>query len=316
MLVTAADVRAQDYGPDPAAQDPIPELPPENDILPPADDGLTDALPDINPEIRSRPAPEVIAPSNLRIASWDLSEAPSLMPPPQSASAQARSWRTTFGSERRSEAEVSTVPVTQALDIEADVMLLQGVSDVSALRRLFQPRHWRLVVSRPVLPSGDPGAAYAGPSLNTALPARVTAIAVRAKRGLRITGREHILDLARAEDGAGGAAPPSATVVRIADGSRMLWLLSVVLPDACRGEGAECPARQRVSVWEKGKQSAGQATVIGGRLARGAAGAASQMPCSHQAIETDLLRSEPSPRSQGLPRQRAGCVAMVELPAR
>jgi hypothetical protein len=314
MLVTASAVHGQDY--QDYGQEPIAEPSPDNDILPPADDGLADALTKLDPGIRSRPAPEVFAPSNLRVASWDLSEAPNLMPPPQTASAQARSWRTTFGSERRTEAEATPVPVTQALDVDADVMLLQGVSDVSALRRLFQPRHWRLVVSRRVLPSGDPSAVFAGPSLNTALPVRVTAIAVRAKRGLRIVGREHIVDLASAEDGAGSATAPSATVVRIADGTRMLWLVSVVLPETCRSERGECPARQRISEWQKTKQSAGQATVIGGRFAGGVPGAPSPLACSQQAIESDLRQSGQSPHSQGLARHGAGCVALVELPAK
>jgi len=312
FIVAAVVVRAQDYN-----RDPIPEPTPQNDILPPADDTETDAIPEdlpISPEYVPRPPPEVFAPSNLRIASWDLSDAPSLMPPPQ-APPQAPAWRTTFGSERRAEAEISTIPATQAMSVDADVVLLQGVSDVAALRRLFQPRSWRLVVSRRMQPSGEPSSAYAGPTLNTALPVRVTAIAVRAKRGLRITGREHILDLARAEEGAGGAMPPSATVVRIADGTRLLWLLSAALPEACSGKGAECPAQRRISDWQQSKLSAGQATVIGGRLTRPVPGAASPAPCAHQAIETDLRRSEKSPRSQGTARQGAGCVAVLELSA-
>jgi hypothetical protein len=305
--------RAQDY-----SQDPIPEPPVQNDILPPADDTEPDAMlddePDTGPERVPRPPPEVFPPSNLRIASWDLSEAPHLMPPPQAAS-QAPTWRTTFGSERRTEAETSPIPASQAMSIDADVVLLQGVSDVAVLRRLFQPRNWRLVVSRRVLPTGTTGAAYAGPTLNTAMPVRVTAIAVKAKRGLRITGREHILDLARAEDAAAGATAPSATVVRIADGTRLIWLLSVALPDACSSKGAECPAQQRIADWQQSKLGAGQGTVVGGRFGHAAPAGTSSAACSHQEISTDLRRTEPSPRSQGTQRQGAGCVALVELPA-
>ncbi len=302
--------RAQDYG-----QDPIPEPSTENDILPPIDDAqdAIEDIPETTPDYVPRPPPEVFPPSNLRVASWDLSEAPNLMPPPQAAT-QASTWRTTFGSERRTEAEISTIPAPQAMSVDADVVLLQGVSDVAVLRRLFQPRNWRLVVSRRVLPTSSTGAAYTGPTLNTAMPVRVTAIAVRAKRGLRIIGREHILDLARADD-APGATAPSATVVRIADGTRLLWLLSVALPDACSSKGAECPSQQRIADWQQSKLSAGQATVVGGKFAKAASSAAPTAPCSHQEVASDLRRPEPSPRSQATQREGAGCIALIELPA-
>jgi hypothetical protein len=312
-FLAAAAARAQDDH-----QDAIPEFSQEGYNVPGEGDAAlsepTENVLETSPDYVPRPPAEVIPPSNLLIASWDLSEAPEIMPPPV-ASAQGPAWRTTFGSERRTEAEIRSTPASQPMAVDADVVLLQGVSDVAALRRLFPPRSWRIVVSRRVLPSGDPGAAYAGPASSTALPVRVTAIAVRAKRGLRITGREHILDPARPEEGAGGATAPSATVVRLADGSRMIWLLSIALPSACKEQGAACPDRRRVSEWQQAKQSAGEATVIGGGFARSASGAASPPPCSYQGIETDLKRSEPAPQAQGLARQGAGCVALLELPA-
>jgi hypothetical protein len=289
-------------------RDPLPEPEPRNDILPPpVDDPLLDApLDDVGATLPPLEPVEVIPPSRLKIASWDLSEVPHLMPP-LPATEQAASWRTSFGSERRSEAASKPVPASSNSPVpDADIILLQGVSDVAALRRLLPPRQWRLVVSRWV---------------STAPPGAMTAVAIRARRGLRITGREPAFEVAISEH-----APASATAVRIADGTRMLWLLSVSLDDACAASKDPCVARDRVAQWQQGKRGGGVLAIVGGHLATSqietsqsaktdkAATPTPSDACRHQAIDGATLGGAAQQPVVGAKKDGAGCVALAELP--
>lgn len=315
LMLCAADLGyAQHY----YARDPVAEPESRNDVLPPADDAEPEMVPDEllqYPEAAPAPPPEALAPSNLRIESRDLSEAPGLMPAPKPP-AHASTWRTSFGSERKSDGDINSSPATQTTQapqttgVDADVVLLQGVSDVAVLRRLFPPRSWRLVVSRRALPGR---AAAPSPGL-----ARVTAVAVRAKRGLRITGRDHTLDLQSAEDS--GTSGASATAVRVADGPRVIWFVSVMLPEACRAQSVECAPRKKLAEWRQAKRDAGQTTVVGG-LYSDATPATPEAgipkpPCSHQAIESIVTSGTQATGSLAEKREGSGCVALLELPAR
>ncbi len=119
----------------------------------------------------------------LRIVSWDLSTLPAMEGGRANEETQA-SWRTSFGSER------STAPETLTggarYDLKADVILLQGISDATLLRRYFFPaRYWHLMVARQKLTDiamqADPASAAAG----------ITGVAIRVREGLRITAREY-----------------------------------------------------------------------------------------------------------------------------
>ena len=110
----------------------------------------------------------------------------------KSADPPAPQWRTSFGSERRSE----PVKAKSSTSVDADIVLLQGVTHVPTLRRWFPAGQWRLVVSRQI------HAASADPDANATVadraPIPTTAVAVRLRRGLRVTGQDHLLELADA----------------------------------------------------------------------------------------------------------------------
>lgn len=247
------------------------------------------ASPDVSGE-------EMGAPKGLRIASWDVSEAPNLMPAPEPVSDQTR-WRTSFGSERRTQAPR---PEPAALTIDADAVLLQGVTDARVLKRLFPAREWRLVVSRQM---------FQAPERRHPL----TAIAVRAREGMRITAREHLLadDPADPEDAAGATG---ATAVRLAAMGRNLWLLSAALPGDCASAGAPCPPRQRIAEWEAGKTHAGDETVVGGTHVTVTVSLPSR-PCSAQSIGmTRAGGSSAKAIGKSELHEGKGCIAVIEAP--
>lgn len=236
--------------------------------------------------------------AGLKIASWDLTEAPNLIPPPPPPA--KTSWRTTFGSERRTRApppEPAAAPV-----IDADAVLLQGVTDARALRRLFPAREWRLVVSRQMLRSSedtDP----------------VTAVAVRAREGLRVTGREFLLD--PTSEGAsafpGGIAAPTA--VRLSERGHSVWLLSVALSAGCSAQKAPCPVREKIDTWQRAKGAAGERTITGGKFAGAGAIMLPPPPCFQQSIEASLAGSEhPVVKGKAQEQKGLGCLAVLDVP--
>jgi hypothetical protein len=245
----------------------------------------------------------------LTVAILDLAEAPDLVPPPEKPAAQP-TWRTSFGSERKSEVKKSRRDPNAgplAYVWESDAVLIQGVSAGAPLRRLFPPKAWRLVVSRQVhLLSASAGNGNEAP--------QVTAIAVKAREGLRVTAREMSLKL----DDAATATEPStsATAVRILDHGRALWLASVALPNACGDKKAQCPAQAGLDAWRQAKTGSGEATLVGGRLGLGAAAPASKKSaaCATHAILTEL-KAEKLPANPGespdLPS--VGCISILRL---
>jgi hypothetical protein len=251
-------------------------------------------------------AEEAIRSPSLRVASWNVSEATQLMAPRRTELARP-SWRTTFGSERHTE----RTQAVEATTLDADAVLLQGVTDVPLLRRLFPARDWRLVVSRQLLLAGN---RIDGSPADAAAVQPVTAVAVRNRKGLRITGREHLLDLGVPAADTAGPAPAAPTAVRISDGGHEVWVVSVALPEPCSAGAVDCAPRDRLATWHESKRETGQAIVTGGRFQNGRTPALPAPACSHQAIETDLQHTDTqSPRSEGVERQGMGCVASIEL---
>jgi hypothetical protein len=236
--------------------------------------------------------------AGLKIASWDLAEAPELIPPPPPPTPKS-AWRTTFGSERRTpppRPEPAAPPV-----VDADAVLLQGVTDPKLLRRLFPAREWRLVVSREVFRP----AAETDP---------VTAVAVRAREGLRVTGREFLLDPAQvASAPADDIAAPTA--VRLSDRGYSVWLLSVALSSGCSSQRAPCPAREKIDAWQKAKGAAGERIVTGGKFAGAGAIVLPPPPCFQQSIEASLAASgRPVVKGKAQEQKGLGCLAVLDVP--
>jgi len=244
----------------------------------------------------------------LTVAILDLAEAPGLVPPPSPP--RRPSWRTSFGSERQPEAAAhpATPPPIAAL-ADVDVVLLQGARWAAPLRRMFPPRSWRLVVSRRILAPRAEAEAALSPS--------ATAIAIRARPGLRITAREPGLRLGAAAHEAHAAPLVASTAVRIAAYGRVIWLASVALPADCT-EGA-CAAGSGLEAWRTSKRSHGATTLVGGRLVAprqaGAADAGPSPGCAAHRIESDLDATSVPPAPDSALDGGRGCLSIVRIDA-
>lgn len=233
-------------------------------------------------------ADEPRAPERLRIATWDLTTATAagVLKLPETSKAV---WRTTFGAERRNEVKPSFDPT----NIDADVILLQGVTNVREVRRFFPARAWRVVVSRQIL---TPEAAAEGHSQNptTGPVTPTTAIAIRLRRGLRVATQEHLLALAEAAPGS-GSTPAAGVAVRLINFGRTVWVASAALEAACTSPAARCPANEALANWVKGKSAAAdQTVVVGGRLQRSTVARAPE-PVAQKAAPASPAPSPPAP---------------------
>ncbi|MGQ0671434.1 MAG: hypothetical protein ACT4N2_00940 [Hyphomicrobium sp.] len=230
----------------------------------------------------------------------------------ETAGTRRPSWRTSFGSEFRPRQP----RFRAAASVEADVVLIQGVSSVREARRLFPPRFWKLVVSRQLLASDDPldpwsrDATSANPT---------TAVAVRYQQGLRVTGQDHLLKLA-APEGTDASlltgARPAGTAVRLNMLGRTLWVVSAELPPGCRrADVAACPERSALESWRQARRENGEATYAGGRIEEESADA----PCPGQSILDDVTpASSPTnnfiSRPVGERNATVGCLLRLDVP--
>jgi hypothetical protein len=229
-----------------------------------------------------RPAAAEPDPANdetLKIMAVDARSLPGL--PVAKSAAPTAQWRTSFGSERRSE---PARPKPKAA-IDADIVLLQGVTDVRAMRAWFPAGQWRLIASPHVFAgSGDEmdSSASAPP---TPIPA--TAVAVRLRPGLRITAKDHLPEIA----GPAGDAPDgaTATAARIRFAKRETWAVSVVLPDGCAGT---CPQRIALDRWHEERAAENVRRVTGGRFAPGSSAATG---CAGFGLRLDPAPPPPRP---------------------
>ncbi len=83
--------------------------------------------------IDPQPAPPRPPPGPLRLMSWNVASSPYAIAM-RKIKSSAPAWRTSFGSERRTN---DAPPPPQSALIDADVVLLQGITNPRALRRLF-----------------------------------------------------------------------------------------------------------------------------------------------------------------------------------
>lgn len=251
------------------------------------------------------PAPDTPAPAQLAIASWSLDAArragvvhdPKAVAPP--------TWRHTFGAERRSPAQV----VFDVRTPDADVVLLQGVSRLSEARRLLPARGWKLIVSRQLAERATSG---------TDNPPPLTAIAVRYRQGLRITGQQHLPELVapallgQSDAAAAGAA---GTAIRLLADGKALWLVSVSLAATCQKAATLCPTRDKLEEWIAARRQAGETVIVGGRGGATIPGAETLGSCGEQAIaryaSPDATAANASPPAEV--DEAGGCLVTIRL---
>lgn len=238
----------------------------------------------------------------LRIASFDLSQAPGIIAgkPP---APQKPSWRTTFGSEIRNEKKRTL----STLAIDADVVLLQGLTSMREVRRLFPARYWKLVVSRQLLVSEDPLDPW---SRDATASIPTTAIAIRFQRDVRVVGQDHLMELAGAT-GSGKQKLPAGTAVRLNVQGKPMWVVSVALAPDCIAGGTQCAAHGLLDRWRKTQMTAGEPTFAGG-------GMAAEIPektCSRQLIRGDDQELAATVVEHSIVEQHtiAGCLARLDI---
>ncbi|MBU2531872.1 MAG: hypothetical protein KKB37_03980 [Alphaproteobacteria bacterium] len=160
-------------------------------------------------------------------------------------------WRHTFGSERKSAPWRRRAPA----GFEADIIALQGVTDVRTVRGMFNARKYHLVASRQLLRRNAANPSGAAVIRENATP--TTAVVFRRRRGIRPAGYRHFLPPAETRASA-GAEPAAITAIRIAIYERMLWIASLDAPAECttKTAGLACrplrPMLAEFSEWAAG----------------------------------------------------------------
>ncbi len=181
---------------------------------------------------RRRPAE-----AKLRIASWNLSAAapgtqrPSANTQPKEQAAPT--WRHTFGSERRT----ASWRRRSSVDLKADVIALQGLTNFRDTRRLLKARTYHLVASRQLLARSRAGSRGIPVFRSDAPP--TTAIAFRRQRGIRPAGVRHFLPPV-----AGRSASKTAAIIalRLRVYGKMVWFASLDLSERCTAAEGETDA--------------------------------------------------------------------------
>ncbi len=205
----------------------------------------------------------------LTIGSMVLGELPTVAKvQPRAAEPPRSSWRHTFGSERTTREVPVRLP---KVGFAADLVALQGVTGVAQARQAFPADEFNLIVSRqlmrPLPQVSDPAGQDQPPAIAT------TAVAVRRRPDLRVTGQEHLTRLAQGPSGA-LTALSAGTAVHILAGTRPMWVLSINLAEGCSDPTPEnsssvaCQAWElqlaEVARWIAAKRAAGEAALVAG----------------------------------------------------
>ncbi len=239
----------------------------------------------------------------LRVMSLDVSQAPAIQTPLAQAK-EKPSWRTSFGSERESK----PIPKAAVPGLDADVVLLQGVTNLKDIYRVFPGRWWKVVVSRQMVLTDDPvdPRSYEAVSNDPA-----TAVAVRYQPGLRIAGQDHFMARAQSQDvnAASLERLVAGTAVRLNIGGRFVWLASVAFATTCAGDQAPCQQREALEAWRQNKLASSEAFISGGLRQLTAATA----DCAIQTISVFPARKDASHWTvSGASQDGLGCLATAE----
>lgn len=261
--------------------------------------GLPPSQPDAVPDPSAVPVSPAPEPGPLKVLSWNVATSPYAIAMRKIKSA-APSWRTSFGAERRT---ISPPAAPQAVDFDFDVVLLQGVINPRALRRLFPARRWRLILSPKAMASLPKGSVFTAPVSTT----EVEAVAVRYRRGLRIATRTDVAS--NADPGAMGEAAPPGLAVKVLDRGRTLWFASVDLAASCTEADMPCSAWQQMTKWRLQQRESGDNAILGGRLSLDGKIEA----CAAMTIEADLAGAGLPSRAKGERSELLGCSAQLTI---
>jgi len=211
--------------------------------------------------------PAIAAPP-LRIATWDVSQVEKeIFARPKHE--KKSSWRHTFGSERFDTKKTRL----GIFNLDVDVVLLQGVQNVRALRRVFPTRTWKLILSRDYMRNLPPLSRLpadlqiydiAATEANPRTP--VTAVALRYQRRLRVRAIKHIsVDETLAKTGSAVSTIPAATAIRINHFGAQLWLVSLALSEHCAEDHSTCPPWVATKKWFNDLNEFDQVPAVAGR---------------------------------------------------
>jgi len=199
---------------------PLPELAPQ-----PSEKPIGAELDTLASTPLGTPRPTFPQSITLKIASWNISgasQATTSTPTANATNETATTWRTTFGSERSSASWRKRGPA----GFEADVIAMQGVTNLQDIRRSFGARRFHLIASRQLLTQNT--ATSLGISVERSTAPPTTAVAYRRQRGTRIAGVRHFLP-----DRSAHSEPPAITAFRLRLYRKMIWFASLDLPADC-----------------------------------------------------------------------------------
>lgn len=180
---------------------------------------------------RYQPPPPI---KSLTIAVWSVPEQPRAARSRRTNDQDQRRWRNTFGAEWRSPAWRWLGPA----NFDADIIVLQGITDLATIRHLFSARTHQVIISRQILVK---------PRKSTG----ITGFAIRRRRGLSVTGAEHIwwrpakypIEAADAM----AALPAAITAVRLRNAQRQIWIFSIAVADGCKRTDSDQPVDSKPS---------------------------------------------------------------------
>ncbi len=184
-------------------------------------------------------------------------------------------WRHTFGAQRRTRRDSLPIDLRK---FDADVVLLQGIRSIREARAMLPARDWKLIVSRQILQITDTSL-----DVRTKLPndLTTTAIAVRYRTHVRVTGQQHLFTSPVFTDAQAhttssdiketdtDSARASATLaVRLRVGTHNYWLVSQDFAHHCpRSTATRCAARDKLAAWQRNAMTSGipiSAIIFGG----------------------------------------------------
>ena len=202
--------------------------------------------------------------NTLQVAAWNLShltkeQAAELKVKPAPTQ---RKWRNTFGAERRTPAK------RNRHGIDADVVALQGLRTVSEVRGVFPAATHQVIVSRAAL--GELQGEI--PGSRDSNQAGFTAIAIRSRAGIRITGQHYFTAPSLGPSLAGQTT--STIALRLTVDRSAIWLFRSNSDPDCSATASDnnpgCDGQRlmsdTISRWIERTRAAGTPVILAGHI--------------------------------------------------